>query len=250
MNDALWLKLGKTDPAHTKGFKRSGGFSGTALKPMWVWQRLTEEFGPCGTGWGFGEPTFQVVPTATEILVYCTVSAWHGKPENVLFGVGGDKALTVNKYGPSSDDEAFKKAFTDALMNAFKFIGVGADIHMGLFDDSKYVAEVRREFQGEAPPPVKNPTINVHPEGPDWWGAEGYGMSASAAKKEGWGETLDTWLGDIPNIPTAEKWKEWCGDNAADIKRLPKGWRIMLREAAEERGVELGAIQSTTLKAA
>jgi hypothetical protein len=149
MNDALWLKLGKTDPAHTKGFKRSGGFSGTALKPMWVWQRLTEEFGPCGTGWGFGEPTFQVVPTATEILVYCTVSAWHGKPENVLFGVGGDKALTVNKYGPSSDDEAFKKAFTDALMNAFKFIGVGADIHMGLFDDSKYVATVRKEFEGD-----------------------------------------------------------------------------------------------------
>lgn len=146
MNDALWLKLGKTDPAHTKGFKRSGGFSGTALKPMWVWQRLTEEFGPCGTGWGFGEPTFQVVPTATEILVYCTVSAWHGKPDNVLFGVGGDKALTVNKYGPSSDDEAFKKAFTDALMNAFKFIGVGADIHMGLFDDSKYVAAMEREF--------------------------------------------------------------------------------------------------------
>lgn len=102
-----------------------------------------------------------------------------------------------------------------------------------------------------APAPVKNPTINVHPEGPDWWGAEGFGMSASAAKREGWGETLDTWLGDIPNIPTAEKWKEWCGDNAADIKRLPKGWRVMLREAAEERGVELGAIQSTTnLKAA
>lgn len=146
MNDALWLKLGKSDPSQTKGFKRSGGFSGTALKPMWVWQRLTEEFGPCGTGWGFGEPTFQVVPTGTEILVYCTVSAWHGKPENVLFGVGGDKVLTVNKNGPSTDDEAFKKAFTDALMNAFKFIGVAADIHMGRFDDSKYVAELKREF--------------------------------------------------------------------------------------------------------
>ena len=146
MNDALWLTLGKTDPKHTKGFKRSGGFSGTALKPMWVWERLTAHFGPMGKGWGCFQPSFQVVPTETEILVYCTVSAWHGSPENVLWGVGGDKCVSVNKYGPSADDEAFKKAFTDALMNAFKFIGVGADIHMGLFDDSKYVAAMEREF--------------------------------------------------------------------------------------------------------
>jgi len=104
--------------------------------------------------------------------------------------------------------------------------------------------------QAASQPGPKNPTINVHPEGPDWWGAEGFGMSVAAAKKEGWGETLDAWLGDIPNIPTAEKWKAWCADEAADIKRLPKGWRVMLREAAEERGAELGAIQSTTPKAA
>ena len=48
--------------------------------------------------------------------------------------------------GPFNDDEAFKKAFTDAVMNAFKFIGVAADVHMGLFDDSKYVAEQKAEF--------------------------------------------------------------------------------------------------------
>lgn len=242
---ALWEALGKTDPKHTKGFKRSGGFSGTALKPMWVWQRLTDYFGPMGKGWGCGQPSFQVVPTETEILVYCTVSAWHGDPTNVLWGVGGDKCVSVNKYGPSADDEAFKKAFTDALMNAFKFIGVGADIHMGLFDDSKYVAEVRKEFQGEAANGPKNPTVNVHPEGPDWWGAEGFGISAAQAKKEGWGEKLDEWLGFIPTLPTATAWKEWCAENATDIKRLPMGWRVMLREAAEETGVELGAIQPT-----
>lgn len=165
MNDALWLKLGKTDPAHTKGFKRSGGFSGTALKPMWVWQRLTEEFGPCGKGWGMEQPTFQVVPGENrEVLVYCTVSGWYldGGVSCPVFGVGGDKAVTYIKANEQydrperweNDDEAFKKAFTDALMNAFKFIGVGADIHMGLFDDSKYVASVRREFQGNADKPI------------------------------------------------------------------------------------------------
>lgn len=139
----LWDKLGRTDPKHTKAFKRAGGFSGTAIKPIYSILRMTEEFGPCGSGWGINEPSFQVVPAGDETLVYCTVSIWHGERANVVFGVGGDKALGKNKYGAFTDDEAFKKAYTDAITNAMKFIGMSADVHMGLFDDSKYVASVR-----------------------------------------------------------------------------------------------------------
>jgi hypothetical protein len=155
-NLRIWDELAKTDPNHTSGFKRAGGFSGTAVKPIWIVRRLTEVFGPCGEGWGIGEPKFQVVPGDNrEMLVYCTVSCWHSSPENVVYGVGGDKIVTYIKANEKynrperweSDDEAFKKAFTDAVGNAFKFVGVAADIHMGLFDDSKYLAEVREEFE-------------------------------------------------------------------------------------------------------
>lgn len=150
-NLKIWDALGKTDPAHTKGFKRGGGFSGTSIKPMWVLKRLTEQFGPAGIGWGVNEPKFETVHGVEgEVLVYCTVSAWHGSKENVLWGVGGDKVIGKNKNGLFHDDEAFKKAFTDAVNNAFKSIGVAADIHMGLFDDDKYVAAMEREF---SPPP-------------------------------------------------------------------------------------------------
>jgi hypothetical protein len=146
-NLRIWDALSKTDPAQTKQFSRAGGFKGTAVKPMWVIKRLTEEFGPCGEGWGIGEPRFDTVHAQNgDSLVYCTVSCWHGTPENVLYGVGGDKIAGTNKHGPYTDDEAFKKAFTDAVNNAFKFVGVAADIHMGLFDDSKYLAEIRQEF--------------------------------------------------------------------------------------------------------
>lgn len=149
-HDVLWKELSKTDPAQTKGFKRAGGFTGTAIKPMWVWQRLTEKFGPFGTGWGCDKPEYQLVPAGEELLVYCTVNAWHGDKSN-LWGVGGDKVLSKTSNGLKSDDEAFKKAFTDALMNAFKFIGVGADVHMGRFDDSKYVEAMAKEFHPEPP---------------------------------------------------------------------------------------------------
>lgn len=142
----LWDKLGVTDPKHTKAFNRAGGFKGTAIKPQWVLRRLTEEFGPCGKGWGVYEPTFQVVPVGQEVLVYCTVTGWYGTDEARVVGVGGDKVAAARSSGVFTDDEAFKKAFTDAIMNAFKFIGVGADVHMGLFDDSKYVAEAEQSF--------------------------------------------------------------------------------------------------------
>jgi len=148
-NTELWDKLGKTDPAHTKQFTRAGGFKGTAIKPMWSYRRMTEEFGPCGKGWGIDQPSFQVVPDpgTGDILVYCTVSVWHGNVSQKVYGVGGDKVAGKNRNGPVSDDEAFKKAFTDGVTNALKMIGVGADVHMGMFDDNKYVNTMAEEFQ-------------------------------------------------------------------------------------------------------
>lgn len=149
----LWDRLGKTDPKHTKPFKRSGGFSGTSIKPIYSYRRMTEEFGPCGEGWGINEPTFQVVSGSEgEVLVFCTASIWYGTKDKIVFGVGGDKVVVKQSSGLRGDDEAFKKAFTDGLTNALKMIGVGADVHMGMFDDDKYVNALKQEM--DAPPPV------------------------------------------------------------------------------------------------
>jgi hypothetical protein len=160
-NTKLWDILGRTDPAHTKAFTRGGGFKGTAIKPMWSYRRMTEEFGPCGEGWGVGEPSFQVVPGSDgEVLVYCTASVWYaattGVERRTVYGVGGDKVVNKFSSGLKSDDEAFKKAFTDAVTNALKLIGVGADVHMGMFDDNKYVNTMREEFADEAPTATPN----------------------------------------------------------------------------------------------
>jgi len=146
MNDNMkvWDVLGKTDPKHTKKFKRAGGFSGDAIKPMYAIQKMTEMFGPCGTGWGYTKPEYQVLPgNDGQVLVYCTVGLWHGLDEKErvsehVWGVGGDFVIVKQSAGLRSDDEAFKKAFTDALMNAMKHIGMSADVHMGQFDGDKY----------------------------------------------------------------------------------------------------------------
>lgn len=146
-NAAIWDALGKTDPAHTKQFSRPGGFKGTSLKPQWAYKKLTEQFGPVGIGWGMNRPQFDLVHQPEgEVIVYCTAECWHTDRSNLFYGVGGDKVVASTKHGLRADDEAFKKAHTDAVMNAFKLAGVGADIHLGQFDDDKYVAAMEREF--------------------------------------------------------------------------------------------------------
>lgn len=213
---ALWDKLGKTDPAHVKSFKRAGGFSGTAIKPMWSYRRMTEEFGPCGEGWGIGEPSFQVVPGPDgEMLVFCTASIWYGKDRATVYGVGGDKAVGKNKYGLSSDDEAFKKAFTDAITNALKMIGVGADVHMGMFDDSKYVNDLRQEFADERPSASSS---------------QDKAKSVSAAEMKRGLESITADLIDCPDMTEFHK----CGKIWASIMDRD-GWSKDYRDEARKR---------------
>lgn len=155
-NLRFWNVLGKTDPVHTKGFQRAGGFKGTAIKPMWSFLRMTETFGPCGIGWGPERPTFETRDAGEEMLVFCTVGLWYIDPSDksrgLVFGVGGDKYFIKQKDGLRSSDEAFKAAYTDALSNAMKLIGVAADVHMGMFDDNKYVNAMQDEFHPKPKP--------------------------------------------------------------------------------------------------
>ena len=44
------------------------------------------------------------------------------------------------------DDEAPKKAFTDALTKAFSHLGLSADVFLGLFDNSKYIEKVKQDL--------------------------------------------------------------------------------------------------------
>ncbi|MDW7555433.1 hypothetical protein D9623_33880 (plasmid) [Azospirillum brasilense] len=163
MTDNLrhWDPLYKTDPAHTKQFTRTGGFRGTAIKPIYATQKMTEHFGPVGIGWGMTKPEYLIQSAGSEIAIYCTVGLWYldnGVKSEVVWGVGGDIIAKSRNDGKLSlDDEAAKKSYTDALGNAMKQLGVGGDVHMGQFDDLKYRQDVEREFaekrQDEKPDP-------------------------------------------------------------------------------------------------
>jgi hypothetical protein len=112
--------------------------------------RLTEHFGPMGIGWGSEEPRFNLVEAEAEIVVFCVLQCWYKEtPEAekaVIWGIGGDRVSQKRSGLIFVDDEAYKKAYTDALANAFLRIGTSADIHLGMFEDSKYLMEVREYY--------------------------------------------------------------------------------------------------------
>jgi hypothetical protein len=168
-NTEIWDALKKTDPAQTKKFSRSGGFKGTAIKPIYTEHKMTEQFGACGIGWGIEAPTFTTsVGSEGQVAVYCTVAIWvtqDGKRSAPIYGVGGDMVVVKQSSGLRTDDEAFKKAFTDAVGNAMKHLGMSADVHMGLFDDSKYVQE-RQSEEARQHDPETGEFVDDRPEAP------------------------------------------------------------------------------------
>lgn len=225
-NTTIWDALGKTDPSHTKSFQRSGGFKGTAIKPMWAYRRMTEYFGAFGKGWGVNEPQFQVVQGHNnEVLVYCTVSVWWiiGEEKCQGFGVGGDKVVVEQKNRVVNDDEAFKKAFTDAIMNALKALGIGADVHMGQFDDNKYVNELRQEFAADKPDTAKPKAAP---------------KTASKADSRATYERLQA---AIRKLETLEKQEEfWKNPKVREaFASLPKDWQDELIKEDDMRKIEL-----------
>ena len=230
-NLRIWNALGKTDPKHTKGFKRAGGFSGTAVKPIWQTLRLTEQFGPAGTGWGMDEPQFQTVNAGEEILVFCTVGLWYREGETTarVYGVGGDKVMGKNKYGPFTNDEAFKASYTDALSNAMKQIGVAADIHMGLFDDEKYVREAAREFEQTKVPMGSRPGDFADEARRDGLTTETRSTYQVAKDKKGeeaakkWTDTAIQTLNFAQTLADLDGWSQE-GKNAAYLERLEESY--------------------------
>jgi len=137
-----------------------------------------------------------------------------------------DFSLPAGKMDPQAAGSAITYARRYSLM---------AMLNMPAVDDDGEASMPRTTKPGEP----KNPNVSVHPEGPDWWGAEGSGMSAAQAKKDGWGETFDGWLGAIAMLPSLEAARVWFKDHDDDVKKLPKGWRVQLREELEARQKEL-----------
>ena len=154
---ALWNALKRTDPKATKPFQRAGGFRGTQIDPTWRMQMMTEMFGPVGKGWGYE----QLEWTIAERMIFICARVWYRDPETgeqCWTGPqwGGTEMIRKNRDGSERpDDECFKMSMTDAVGKCLVQIGLGADIYLGQFEDSKYRDEVEAFYQAKANPDIQ-----------------------------------------------------------------------------------------------
>lgn len=150
-NKALWERVCVTDPKAVKAITGKQ-YQGNSPKPYWIVERLTEEFGPCGIGWGFSIVNERMERlTESDVLHVAVVSFWY-----MLDGVRGEieqigqtKAVyEKSKGGFMVDEDAPKKSVTDALIKCASYIGFAGDIFAGRWDDSKYVEQARKHYEG------------------------------------------------------------------------------------------------------
>jgi hypothetical protein len=74
---------------------------------------------------------------------------WNGKRGTVEH-VGQTTFSGKRNNGKAfTDEDAPKKSVTDGLIKALSMIGFAGDIFLGRYDDSKYVADLKREIANE-----------------------------------------------------------------------------------------------------
>jgi len=156
---ALWNKVEKTDPKHTKRANVKGN-NLTSIKPQYQVYKATEQWGSYGSTWGFKFIQLGYELSAVGLVTF----------EAIFFYPGGEFPIinTISIYRDNArtklDDEFAKKVETDALTKCLSKLGFNADIFMGRFDDARYVAEVTKEFAAPvAEQKVQKPAVQNKP---------------------------------------------------------------------------------------
>ena len=165
-NKALWLRVCVTDPKAVKPITGKQ-YSGNSPKPYWIVERLTDEFGPCGIGWGFSILSerferFGEGKTA-EALHIAVVRFWY-----MLDGKRGEieqMGQTRSSYITSSgkfivDEDSPKKSVTDGMVKCLSMLGFAGDIFSGQWDDSRYVEWAAEESRKRATPTLSDQQVS------------------------------------------------------------------------------------------
>lgn len=107
--------------------KISGGSYGAAglsdINPQWRIECMTRLFGPVGIGWTW-EPV-EVTERDGVLFAHVIVTyldAVTGQFSRPIHGYGG------TKFGGRDDSDIYKSTMTDAVSNALRYLGVGADV--------------------------------------------------------------------------------------------------------------------------
>lgn len=204
-NLELYNKFGVT-PKEAQKPIQGGRLNGmTDINPMYRIKALTEQFGAVGFGWYYEitnkwleQGADGVIGAFVDINLYVKYNGEWSKP---IHGTGGSTFVAKESKGLYTDDEAYKKALTDAISIACKSLGMCADIYYAKDSKfgTKYDTVENKQTYTETKP--KTTTITKSEEKIDMH-----------SKVGGNGKYKDkTWLEVHTENPT---YLNWCIENA------------------------------------
>lgn len=140
-NLAIYNKV-RSVPKEAQKTIQAGRLKGmTDINPMWRIKTITEQFGVCGIGWyseivrtWIDDGANEEKTANVEIKLYVKID---GEWSKGIVGIGGSSLISKEKNGLYTDDECYKKAYTDAISVACKALGIGADVYWEK-DKTKY----------------------------------------------------------------------------------------------------------------
>ena len=142
-NLLFWESVQTTDPNFTKevGFGRKF----TSINAQYQVRELTRAFGKIGEGWGINNEQFYTLNSIEGLICY-QATLWYIVEGNAhQFDINSSIASHNGKG--RLDDECFKKVSTDALTKGLSKLGFNADIFLGMWDDNRYVTQVKESFK-------------------------------------------------------------------------------------------------------
>lgn len=207
-NTQLWDQVQKTDPSFTKEFVGPEGKMFTAINSAYLARKATEVFGPCGIGWGFDVEDEKYVSgyplgidkdgnsLGNSVVHVIRLKLWY---------MLGDKRGEVTQFGQTTfvgngstglyhDEDAPKKSITDAISKCLSLLGFSSDVHLGLWDDNKYVADLRTEFGYQPKPPHTRAANQQTPSRNKTSSGASSNTNASTAKAKSGQQDIEAWI--------------------------------------------------------
>lgn len=222
----------------------------TDINPMWRIKKLTEIFGPVGKGW-YTSVTEKWTENGASGEVTANVRInlfvkYDGEWSVPIEGVGGSLLIAKETAGLRTDDDAFKKAYTDAISVACKALGIGADIYWEK-DPTKYTPYGEESNgAGENVKPIKT-SQNKPKNAPK---TEDNPQAFKPITKD---EILRVW--GVKNVEETIVWFEgrfgvefanW-GEEETDMARMKLSEKKKKREAEEQRKKGMARIDDSDL---
>ena len=155
-NLLLWNRVEKTNPAHTKDAK-IGQLSIKAINAQSQIKEATKQFGTYGNTWGLKNLKYSFMDIGTTKMAMLGAEFYYPSGEFEIHTTLKIAYMTQGANGYLKiDDDFMKKMETDVTTKALSKLGFNADVFMGLYDDNRYVNQMKEEFN---PVPKAQPKV-------------------------------------------------------------------------------------------